>query len=119
VPTNTHIAEATSGYIQSNNALDDWLKNKWTITNANTDLISARECYIAYKEDRSSDPSMRELSEVVFAQLMTYNKIGVEKHSSPFSRTDDDGVVTQYKCGKYYTGIKRLPEGGAVFIEDE
>ena len=119
VPTNTHIAEATSGYIQSNNALDDWLKNKWTITNSNTDLISARECYISYKEDRSSDPSMKELSEVIFAQLMTYNKIGVEKHSSPFSRTDDDGVVTQYKCGKYYTGIKKLPEGGATFIDDE
>ena len=108
VPTNTHIAKATSEYIQTNNALDDWLKAKFQITGNTEDIIQARLLFTSYKDDRKEDPTMKDLSEVAFAQLMAYNRIPKENFTNAFKRTSEDGVETSYKAGKYYTGIRRL-----------
>jgi putative DNA primase/helicase len=108
VPTNAHIARATSEYIQTNNALDDWLKAKFQITGNTEDIIQARLLFTSYKDDRKEDPTMKDLSEVAFAQLMAYNRIPKENFTNAFKRTSEDGVETSYKAGKYYTGIRRL-----------
>ena len=51
---------------------------------------------------------MKDLSEVAFAQLMAYNRIPKENFTNAFKRTNEEGVETSYKAGKYYTGIRRL-----------
>lgn len=110
-PINEHIRKATSDYIQSNNVLDDWLKTYYNITGNADDIVPARECYNQYKTDIHSDGTRdKPISEVVFAQVMAYNKIPKENFTNNFYRENDEGEKVQYKSGKYYIGLRRKAE---------
>ncbi len=117
IPSNEHIKNATRAYISSNNILEEWLKEHWDITGNQDDIVQARECYTIYKGDMSGTDGQKAVSEVVFAQVMAYNKIPKENFTNAFSRTDDEGNKVQYKAGKYYIGLRRKAE--VADIEDD
>jgi len=111
IPTNEHIKKATREYISTNNILEDWLKTFYNITGNQDDIIQARECYNQYKADIGTmEDRQKPISEVVFAQVMAYNKIPKENFTNTFTREDEDGNKVQYKAGKYYIGIRRKAE---------
>jgi hypothetical protein len=99
--------------------LEDWLKTFYIITGNQDDIIQARECYNQYKNDIGTmEDRQKPISEVVFAQVMAYNKIPKENFTNAFTREDEDGNKVQYKAGKYYIGIRRKAEETECEIEE-
>lgn len=92
-----NVKEATNEYIEENNPVGLWLKEKYEMTSNNNDKIKARELYNDFLKD-----SEKEITEKEFARQMDYNNVNKIKKGCVF-----------------YTHIKRITSTNECQINDE